>query len=179
MQIRQSHDYEIKEIKNIHLKAFGEYEGAIISKLAEDILNDETAEPKRSFLAEEKGELIGHVLFTNLNIENNKQNLKSQILAPLAVLPKVMKNGIGSTLVKKGTNHLKDEGIDLIFVYGDPKYYSRFGFKPAKTFKILPAHPIPKNYEDAWMVMNLSNKKLELINSKVKCCKALDDPKFW
>ncbi len=179
MKIRRSHDHEIKEIKNIHLKAFGEYEGAIVSKLTEDILNDKTAAPMLSLVAEERAELLGHILFTNIEIENNKQTLKCRILAPLAVLPKVMKSGIGSTLIKKGCNHLKDEGVDIVFVYGDPIYYSRFGFKPAKTYEIFPAHPIPKSHEDAWMIINLSNKKLEPMSSKVKCCKALDDPKFW
>lgn len=179
MELRQSHGHEIKDITKIHLEAFDETEGPIVSELAKNILNDKTAEPRLTIVAEKQNELLGHVLFTKLEIETDKYNLNARILAPLAVRPKVMKKGIGSKLVKQGCEQLKNEGVELILVYGDPKYYSRFGFKPAKPLGLLPSHPIPKEYEEAWMVMNLANKTFQKMNCKVKCCQALDDPKFW
>jgi putative acetyltransferase len=47
----------------------------------------------------------------------------------LAVLPTHQKQGVGSTIVKHGLDTIASLGAFMVFVYGAPQYYFRFGFK--------------------------------------------------
>ena len=55
-------------------------------------------------------------------------------LGPVGVLPSFQKQGIGSNLIKKGTKDIIKMGINKMFVLGDQKYYSKFGFELAKDY---------------------------------------------
>ena len=70
------------QILSVHRDAFGE-EGEIISSLVAEMLDDPTAEPIHSFVAEQGDEIVAHVLFTAVRIETRE--VSAQILAPLAV----------------------------------------------------------------------------------------------
>lgn len=52
------------------------------------------------------------------------------MLSPLAVAPELHKRGIGSALVRHGLETLAERGVPLVFLEGDPSYYSRLGFSP-------------------------------------------------
>ncbi|MFD7446529.1 GNAT family N-acetyltransferase [Streptomyces sp. NPDC059909] len=52
------------------------------------------------------------------------------MLSPLAVMPEHHKRGIGSALVRHGLKALAERAVPLVFLEGDPGYYSRFGFVP-------------------------------------------------
>ena len=102
--------------------------------LLEEMLDDPTAEPTLSFVAESNDEIVGHVLFTSAMIEpaSELSDCKtSQILAPLAVTRDLQGKGIGTQLVKGALLQLAASGVKIVFVLGYPKYYSRFGFVPA------------------------------------------------
>ena len=76
-----------------------------------------------SLVAEEGGDLLGHVLFSPMAAP-----VPVLALAPLSVAPHCRKQGIGGLLVRKGLELARDAGWQAIFVLGDPGYYSRFGF---------------------------------------------------
>jgi putative acetyltransferase len=87
-----------------------------------------------SWVAEVEGGVVGHVLFTELNLRSAKHlegsaSLRALGLAPLAVLPEFQRRGIGSGLVKASIAQARDQGWRLVFVVGDPAYYGRFGFR--------------------------------------------------
>jgi putative acetyltransferase len=48
----------------------------------------------------------------------------------LGVLPEFQKRGIGSALVRHGLKAIAQQSAPLVFLEGDPRYYSRFGFVP-------------------------------------------------
>lgn len=52
-------------------------------------------------------------------------------LAPTAVLPRRQRQGIGSQLVRRGLDILRERGCPFVVVVGHPEYYPRFGFEPA------------------------------------------------
>jgi putative acetyltransferase len=52
-------------------------------------------------------------------------------LAPMAVLPDRQREGIGSQLVRRGLDILRDRGCPFAVVVGHPEYYPRFGFERA------------------------------------------------
>jgi len=87
-----------------------------------------------SLVAEMDREIVGHIVFSPLSIEPPSPGWNALGLAPLAVIPRLQRQGIGSTLVKSGLQHCRMLGIDLVFVLGHPNYYPKFGFLPASTF---------------------------------------------
>ena len=82
-------------------------------------------------------EPAGHIAFSYLTL-HEAPPVKGAVLAPLAVAPEFQKQGVGSTLVRRGLERLTADGYDLVVVLGDPNYYGRFGFtsqlaRPLKT----------------------------------------------
>lgn len=84
-----------------------------------------------SLVAEVDGEIVGHVGFSRLWIEQNGQRTPGISLAPVSVLPQHQRKGIGRALVGAGHLRLKAKGESIVFVLGDPAYYQRFGFSAA------------------------------------------------
>jgi putative acetyltransferase len=83
-----------------------------------------------SMVAEED-EVVGHILFTPVAVEGTGQRVLGMGLAPMAVLPDRQRQGIGSQLVRRGLDILRERGCPFVVVVGHPEYYPRFGFEPA------------------------------------------------
>ncbi len=81
-----------------------------------------------SLVAELNGEVVGHILFTQITIPDDPLNTMLLALAPLAVLPKFQRQGIGQSLVGEGLQECGRQGYRAVIVLGDPQYYRRFGF---------------------------------------------------
>jgi predicted N-acetyltransferase YhbS len=58
LKIRKSTESDKTEIKNIHIKAFGEQKGPEIAYLVNDLIDDKTATPLLSLVAVEDEKLI-------------------------------------------------------------------------------------------------------------------------
>ena len=127
MNIRETIPVDIKDVLLVEREAFQRDSEANITR---DMLSDPSAEPCVSLLAFVENRPVGHILFTRGYIEGNPR-IGVSFLAPLAVIPKFQKRGIGGALIKEGIKRLSKIGVDLIFVIGHPEYYPRFGFTPA------------------------------------------------
>jgi putative acetyltransferase len=57
-------------------------------------------------------------------------------LAPLSVLPSYQGQGIGSELCRRGIRKIGALKYPFVVVLGNPGYYTRFGFSPAKQHNI-------------------------------------------
>nr|WP_279379518.1 N-acetyltransferase [Polymorphobacter arshaanensis] len=79
-----------------------------------------------AIVAEEDGELVGHVLLSVMSAP-----FMALALAPLAVHPLCERRGIGAALVRAAIAAATEFGATAIFVLGDPDYYTRFGFSAA------------------------------------------------
>ena len=55
---------------------------------------------------------------------------------PVSVLPTFQNQGIGSTLIRHSIKVAKESDYPAICIYGDPRYYSRFGFRCAEKYEI-------------------------------------------
>jgi putative acetyltransferase len=84
-----------------------------------------------SLVAEEDGRVVGHILYTPVTIEGGGRTVAGAALAPMAVLPKWQRRGIGSRLVREGLEILRGRGCPFVIVLGHPEYYPRFGFEAA------------------------------------------------
>lgn len=83
------------------------------------------------------GDAVGHVLCTRGYVDS----APVLALGPLAVHPENQRCGVGLALMHTilGAAEALDE--PLVGVLGDPRYYSRFGFRPGEEYGIEPAVP--------------------------------------
>lgn len=175
MEIRQTTDTDINDILYVERVAFNKDKEAELTK---SMIFDPTATPRLSLLAYIEGQPAGHILFTAVHLTSNP-SVKAQILAPLAVVPKYQKQGVGAALIKEGLTILKKSGVDLVFVLGHPTYYPRSGFVPAGKYGFEAFYPIPEEVANAWMVQPLRLKILGSVSGKVVPCEALQRPEHW
>lgn len=164
-------------MQNLYLSAFPEHERGLVSKLAVDLLAEETVPPTISLAAEADGAIVGHVAFSPVTFPEARDDSLAYILAPLAVAPAYQKRGIGSHLVKSGIQRLVPLGAALLFVYGDPNYYSRFGFSARAAEDFIP--PYPLLYPFGWQALALNNSPQKGTPKKITCVQSLNHPALW
>ena len=81
-----------------------------------------------SLVAESGGALVGHVLFSRMDVEADGVSLPAAGLAPVSVVPARQGEGIGAALIRAGLDALRQQGIAMSFVLGHADYYARFGY---------------------------------------------------
>lgn len=83
-------------------------------------------------VAEEAGEIVGHILFSPLAADTGAA---FAALAPVAVRPDRQKDGLGGALIRAGLEACHALSIEAVILLGHPDYYPRFGFsaEAAKT----------------------------------------------
>jgi putative acetyltransferase len=118
--IRHARIADHPAIEAVVAAAFGRTDEAdLVSRLRTD--GDVVFE----LVAEEDGDIVGHLLFSRLWADRRELYAA---LAPLAVRPDRQKSGLGSALVRVGLENCREFGCHGVLVLGDPAYYGRFGF---------------------------------------------------
>jgi putative acetyltransferase len=98
--------------------------------------------PELALVADDDGEVVGHVMFTRAELLDGTSIL---MLSPLAVRPDRQRTGIGTALVREGLRISAERAEPLVIVEGDPRYYSRFGFVAASELGLeRPYETIPE-----------------------------------
>jgi putative acetyltransferase len=118
--IRYAKPADHAAISDVVIAAFGRPDEA---RLVEQLRADEDV--LFELVADEDGELCGHILFSRLWAD--RFDLYGA-LAPLAVHPDRHRQGLGSKLVRSGLECAREFGCFGVLVLGDPAYYGRFGF---------------------------------------------------
>jgi predicted N-acetyltransferase YhbS len=111
--------------------------------LVEGLRKNKAFIPELSLVAEKEDKLVGHIVFTPLQIINGDKVFNSLTLAPVSVLPEYQSQGIGSKLIEEGHRIAKILGFTSCFVLGHPDYYPRFGYQPTGKWGIPPPHGAP------------------------------------
>lgn len=174
MNIREATDQDRDAIKLIHLDAFGEVEGPVVAKLALDLLMDETAQPVLALVAEERGAVVGSIIFSTVTIRGH-EDLVAYILAPLAVAQVAHGRGHGRALIDCGISMLEERGADLVLVLGEPRYYTRSGFTSAHSIQ----PPYELEHPQAWMAREIKQGVLGKAKGVVVCAVSLRAPEYW
>lgn len=145
MIIRQEKKEEFREIYDMVKLAF---ETAQVSNGKEqDFVNQLRAEsnyiPKLALVAEENGELIGHIMLTRTYVKEGAEKHTVLLLAPLSVKEAYRNQGVGGALIQESFRIAKNMGYKAVFLVGAPSYYQRFGFQSAAFFGIRHMTGIP------------------------------------
>jgi len=104
-----------------------------VADLVDTLRGGITAGEGLALVAEDDGQVAGHVMFTRSLLDAPRRLVEVQVLSPLGVLPGRQRQGIGSALVRHGLKIMADRGVPLVFLEGSPGYYPRFGFVPGGT----------------------------------------------
>ena len=173
MNIRVATEADQKGIREIYLTAFDASENETVAALAIELCSTPEA---LNLVAEREGILVGHVAFSPVWLDGEPIGY---VLAPLAVSPSNQRHGIGRQLVETGLQQLKEAGASLVFVYGDPAYYHRFGFKLAGPVQWQPPHPL--SYPEGWQVLRLNEADGMVATGAgaLSCVEALRRPEMW
>jgi len=124
----------------------------------------EQARPVVSLVAEDNGNIVGHIMFTPVFL-SGYPDLNVMGLAPLAVAPEHQGKGAGSALVRAGLEQCRQLGFVAVVVLGHPDYYPRFGFSPSSRFGIDSDYDVP---EEVFMALELEPEALMGKNGRVK-----------
>ncbi len=160
MNIRKEKDSDKENIWKVNAEAFEtEAEANLVNALRDSGISF------ISLVAEEDEEIVGHILFTPVELIGDDSGLKLLGLAPMAVLPKFQKKGIGSQLVKTGKEKCSTQGYDAIVVLGHPGYYPKFGFAPSVNYGIKSEYNVP---DETFMLLELKEGSLKDKNGVIK-----------
>lgn len=158
MEIRTEQSADEPDIFRLHQNAFQrDDESLLVEKLR---LNPQF-DRQLSFVALIDEKLVAHLLFTSLQIQypQSFRSISSLALAPISVAPEHQRKGIGTKLIDFALNRLKSNEISsTIIVLGHEHFYPRFGFRPARHFRIRP--PFKLDNEDCFMLLELKMQSL-------------------
>ncbi|CAL9351601.1 hypothetical protein SUDANB95_00474 [Actinosynnema sp. ALI-1.44] len=136
MIIRRESGADVEAIASVTEAAFADRPGGEVW-LVGALREDRGWIPALSLVAEVEGEVVGHVVCTR----GFAGETPALGLGPLSVRPDVQRRGVGKALMHAvlGAADALDE--PLVALLGDPAYYSRYGFRAASEFGVVPPNP--------------------------------------
>jgi putative acetyltransferase len=159
--IRPKELQDIPAIAEVNRAAFG---GEAEVRIVEAIRASPGFIPDLSLVAVTGGRVVGHILFSPLDVQAESSSAPALCLAPLAVLPGYQGRGIGSRLVEEGLRRCGELSRGIVIVVGWPSFYPRFGFTRARAKGLEAPFPVP---DEAFMVLELIPGALAGVNGMV------------
>lgn len=157
INIREERAADHKKVYQLIKEAFenAQHTDGDEHELVERLRHSETFVPALSLVAEQDGEIVGHILFTEVKIDD----ATAIALSPVAVAPGLQGKGIGGKLIRAGHEIARDRGYEISVVLGHADYYPRFGYSSAKAFGIRAPFEVP---DENFMACNLQGKETRL-----------------
>jgi len=178
MKLRTHHQGDNEEIKRLFTRTFsdseGPSEGLLIGNLACDLLTITDPQDYYCFVATENEQIAGSIIFSRLTFESD---VNAFLLAPVAVHTSYQGKGTGQKLINFGLNNLKERGVELVFTYGDPKFYAKVGFRPISE-EIVKA-PFVLTHPEGWLAQSLVSAEIDPIPGNSNCVEAFNKPEYW
>lgn len=81
--------------------------------------------------------IVANIIYTKaIILDDNEKKHNVISFGPISVLPEYQGHGIGTKLIEHTKILAQDLGYKAILIYGDPDFYSKVGFIPAKNLGI-------------------------------------------
>lgn len=149
MEIRESRSEDILALEALYPAAFPDED---LVPIVRELVSGPW--PILSLVAIADTTTVGHILFTSCTVAQHSGHVA--LLAPLAVTPEMQRQGVGRTLVTEGLERLRRDGVERVYVLGDPAYYQRFGFSAESN--VAPPYPLPDEWRGAWQSLELVDR---------------------
>lgn len=123
-------------IGSVHIAAFqSDAEADLVAALrgTEDWI------PELSLVAQQDEMIVGHALMSRVTAGDSD----ALALGPVAIVPKYQGKGFGRGLVATALARAAELDFDCAIVIGPGWFFSRFGFRPARTRGLELAIPVP------------------------------------
>ena len=173
--LKQNSEQEVKKLfTDVFTNSENRAEGKLIGNLVSELQKTTKPEDIFGFIAKDQEKIIGCVFFTRLKFD---VQINAFILSPAATATQYQKQGIGQKLIKFGIDHLKENNVELLLIYGDPNFYSKVGFKNISE-NIIKA-PLKLTYPEGWLAQSLLSEEIIPIKGNIMCVKALNNQKYW
>ena len=140
MIIRAEREADQAAIRALNVRAFGRENEA---RLVDGLRASTYFIPELSLVAVDASDVVGHILFSRIDIRTAEGVVPALALAPMAVLPAHQRHGIGSALIRRGLGECQRLGQRIVVVVGHPNYYPRFGFTSARAKGLEAPFPDP------------------------------------
>jgi putative acetyltransferase len=138
-------------VRQIETAAFGRSEEADIVDAIRG--TDDWLKGGSMLAVDEFKKLVGHVLVSRGRLERAGQEaLPIAMLGPIGVLPDRQGHGAGTALMRAAISFATQRHYPLLCLLGDPGYYRRFRFEPARSVGIDPPTSWP---DENWLVLRL------------------------
>jgi putative acetyltransferase len=159
--VREERPADRQAVRDVVADAFG---GPEVADLLDD-LRESPAWLGLSFVAEYGGEVVGHVAYTRAWLDAPDELVDVLVLSPLSVRPDRQREGIGAALVRETLAGLAGRPEPLVFLEGDPGFYGRLGFVPARPVGFTP--PSARIPDLAFQVVTTSTYQASLSGALV------------
>lgn len=117
--------------------------------------------PELDYVAVHDGKVVGNIMYTRAKIVLDRGGEREVLcFGPLAVDPAFRGQGVGGALIERTKTLARELGYGAILIFGDPEYYSRFGFVPAERYGV----------GTSWGVYIISLQALELQPGALEDC---------
>ena len=124
LSIRPETPDDVDDVRRVVAGAFG---GERVATLL-DGLRESVAWLGLGYVAEERGAVCGAVCYTRAWLDAPTRLYEVLVLSPMAVVLERQRTGIGSQLLDESLRLLREREEPLVFLEGDPGFYSRLGF---------------------------------------------------
>jgi putative acetyltransferase len=130
--VREEMASDVPTIRRLNEEAFGQSaEGNIVDRLRI------SCDRPLSLVAVQVERIVGHILFSPVVLESDGSKQEGMGLGPMAGLPSLQRQGIGSRLVEEWLARMRSAGCPFVVVLvGHREYYPRFGFERASKYGV-------------------------------------------
>ena len=160
--------------KTVFSVSEGEVEGALIGELALELSQAIDDQQVQCFASYQQDVLTGVIFFTCLRF---KSEINVYLLGPVAVSTEHQGQGIGQSLIINGLRTLKQQSVEVVITYGDPKFYAKVGFQPLSERQIQA--PLTLSMPHGWQAQSLTDQAIPTIDGRPSCVKAFNNPIYW
>ncbi len=127
-EIRACEPRDHEAVDAVLRAAFGEEEGDTIVPLVADLRRRRTR--AASWSPRTRARWSGHVLLSRSWVDARRALVEVLVLSPLSVAPSHQGRGVGAALLEAAEAEARRLRAPVLFLEGDPGYYSQHGFEP-------------------------------------------------